>query len=190
MQEPKAVKTARISLVLLLAVVANGCYAACDALTDASIRVRNRMWARQAWDESCWRGSNAPHLDDFHSGFAAGYMDVASGKNGCPPPLPPRKYWSPSRLDSQGRQESAAWYNGYAQGVLAARERGVSDWSRLQSVKPSARGSGVEPQFAQVGGNETRVGPTTLSPAARLGKGDEPVSMQEVYPAPVIEVNR
>lgn len=129
---------ARTILLLLLLAAANGCSATRDSLDDLSIYVHNRTCACRAWHESGWARLNPPHVKHFEDGFIAGYVDVASGKSGCPPPLPPRKYWSPSSLHSTGRRTSLAWYNGYSQGAASAQEDGVCGWSRLDGVEPAA----------------------------------------------------
>ncbi|NQT12196.1 MAG: hypothetical protein HQ582_05585 [Planctomycetes bacterium] len=138
-------KTPRTMLVLLLSTVAAGCHTTRDALDDFSISLRNRSIACQAWHESGWKRANPPHVKHFEDGFMAGYVDVASGKSGCLPPLPPRKYWSPSSLNSAGRQTSFAWYNGYAQGALSAENDGVGGWSRLGGIQPAAHQQWSDP---------------------------------------------
>jgi len=145
LHEASVMKTPCTILVLLLSAAANGCHTTRDALDDLSIRMRNRTCACQAWHESGWKHVNPPYVEHFEDGFTAGYVDVASGKSGCLPPLPPRRYWSPSSLDSAGRQTSRAWYNGYAQGALAAQEDGVRGWSRLDGVDLAAHEQRDEP---------------------------------------------
>jgi hypothetical protein len=131
-------KTPCTILVLLLSLAANGCYTARDTLDDLSISCRNHALARRAWHQSGWERVNLPHVEHFQDGFIAGYADVASGKSGCLPALPPRRYWDPSSLDAAGRQTSLAWYDGYAQGAECAQEDGVRGWSRLDGVEQAA----------------------------------------------------
>lgn len=150
-------------LALLLSVTAHGCHATRDALDDVSIGLRNRSCASRAWQKSGWKQVNPPNVGHFEDGFTAGYVDVASGKSGCPPPLPPRKYWKPSPLDSPGRQASLAWYKGYAQGARSAQEDGIGGWSRLDGVEPAAHEPWGQPNV--VGGS---IGPTQASSVRRL----------------------
>lgn len=137
LHEPRVMRTPSTILVLLLSVAANGCYTTRDALDDLSIRLWNHTLARRAWHRSGWERVNPPDAQHFEDGFIAGYADVASGKSGCLPALPPRRYWDPSSLDSAGRQTSLAWYNGYAEGALSAQEDGVRGWARLDGVEPA-----------------------------------------------------
>ena len=65
-----------------------------DPVDEFMLGWRNYVWAKKAWSNyrSCQR--DIPYLEDFGRGYRAGYIDVASGGDGCTPIMAPRRYWS------------------------------------------------------------------------------------------------
>jgi hypothetical protein len=102
-----------------------------DATDDFVIGWRNYVWANKAWaaQKECYYGQ--PHLADFGEGFRAGYRNVAAGGNGCPPPLPPRNYWSWKYQSPEGQAKIAAWFAGYPYGAAAAEQEGAGNWREI-----------------------------------------------------------
>lgn len=103
-----------------------------DSHDDFMIGLRNRYNSWQAWQ--CVKDDFADHahLKAFAEGFRAGYSDVASGGKGCPPPLPPRKYWSWKYQDAEGQAAVAAWFDGFPHGAAEAEQEGLGNYREIQ----------------------------------------------------------
>lgn len=119
-------------LALALALLLCGCHSLHDCVNQSLIDVRDHCEAHTVW-KSC--GKDLAACDDnpchFGEGFREGYRAVAAGGNGCPPTLPPRKYWCVLYQNDAGRQKVVSWYNGYAAGAAAAQQNGVQERNRL-----------------------------------------------------------
>jgi hypothetical protein len=105
-------------------------------VNELTTGVHSRLSARDAWRVHEAEYADVPHLDDFADGFRVGYADVARGEIGCPPPLPPRKYWRRRYESPAGREQVAAWYAGYDNGADLASTDGVGAW---RPIPPSPR---------------------------------------------------
>lgn len=110
-----------------------------DTMNDFVLGYRNSVWARQAWHERKWQHVGEPQFYSFGEGFRDGYASVASGGNGCPPPLPPRKYWSWKYQSPEGQAKVAAWFSGYPFGAKAAEEDGAGLFQQIQVSYPIER---------------------------------------------------
>ena len=66
----------------------------CADLQELKIDARNKYLAREAWDDLQTTYGCMNYEKDFGRGFRDGYFDVAEGGEGCPPVLPPQRYWS------------------------------------------------------------------------------------------------
>jgi hypothetical protein len=139
----------RIALnVLLLSLVAatsGGCIATeaikdyCrynDNSNDFVMGWRNSVWAREAWHSQKSKYAGHPQFHAFGEGFRDGYIAVASGGNGCPPPVPPRKYWNWRYQTPEGQAQVAAWWEGYPYGAKAADEDGAGLYQQIQVSHP------------------------------------------------------
>jgi hypothetical protein len=129
------------SLILGTSTFAGGCTALSslqenlsynDSWSEWVIGQRNAAWAARAWHLRKHHFCNEKYLDDFCAGFRAGYMDVASGSNGCTPTFPPREYWGWKYQSAEGQGRVAAWFSGYPHGARAAEEDGVGHFSQIQ----------------------------------------------------------
>lgn len=132
-------------------------------------RAAKRAWAER-YDHYCDREC----ADYFGAGFRDGYADVARGGTGCPPPLPPRRYWGWRYQNALGQQRVAAWFDGYPAGARAAEEDGVANWSRMQTSYI------IDAQYAARMNGGRRGGPL---PATGAFPGEE---LEEV-PAPAAD---
>jgi hypothetical protein len=79
-----------------------------DNSNDFVMGWRNSVWARQAWHAQKGQFVGHPQFHAFGEGFRDGYISVASGGNGCPPPVPPRKYWNWRYQSPEGQAQVAA----------------------------------------------------------------------------------
>jgi len=102
-----------------------------DATDEFVVGWRNYVWANKAWHARKAYHACEPQLYDFGEGFRAGYRDAAAGGNGCPPPLPPRNYWSWKFQSPEGQAKIAAWFAGYPHGAKAAEEDGAGNWRQI-----------------------------------------------------------
>lgn len=103
-----------------------------DMCDDFVIGWRNYVWANQAWHSAKPSYAGQPYSKDFGEGFRSGYREVAAGGNGCPPPLPPRKYWSWKYQSPEGQAKVAAWFAGYPHGAATAEQECAGNWRQIQ----------------------------------------------------------
>lgn len=131
----------RLALFVCLTFVCSGCsltkglrdyIAYNDSCNDFVMGWRNNVWSRQAWHEQKGYFADHPELRAFGQGFRDGYRDVAGGGSGCPPPVPPRKYWTWKYQTAEGQCKVAAWFEGYSHGARAAEEHGAGYFQDIQ----------------------------------------------------------
>ena len=169
---------------LMLAVgvtLLSGCYSLQTAFTDDMIAWRNYRAAQSAW----WSCRDVyvdcePNLYDFGLGFRAGYINVASGGNGCPPTLPPQRYWGPYYQSDCGREQVVAWYNGYAHGVELATADGMGNSNQIvtsMELYPQCR-TATQIELP----NPHEVGTAPVDP--QYGEGLVPPRAPQLNPAP------
>ena len=104
-----------------------------DQLDRWMTGVTSCLHAHQAWYVRKGEHADEPRLMDFGAGFRQGYIAVARGGDGCPPTLPPRRYWNYRFERPEGQRRIAAWFTGYPYGVLAAAEYGAGVKQRVPS---------------------------------------------------------
>lgn len=133
---------------------------------DTVVVLRNRSMATKAWHRRKHHFCDERHVDDFCSGFRAGYEASALGSDGCTPAFPPKNYWSWEFQSAEGQARTAAWFAGYPQGARAAEEDGVSNWTQI----PMSAGMQSQLHDAGVFTHQGAVYPIPEpNPAARLG---------------------
>lgn len=93
-----------------------------DCGNDFVISYRNDVWAANSWHANKHAFAGQPHLKAFSDGYKAGYVAVASGGSGCPPAIPPRKYWRWQYQTAEGQSKMAAWSSGFPHGAAAAEQ--------------------------------------------------------------------
>lgn len=101
---------------------------------DFMIGYRNRALAEKAWH--CQKGQfcNQQHSKEFKEGFTEGFMEVATGGNGCVPTIAPKQYWGWRYQSAQGQGAVNSWFEGYPMGVRAAEQAGVGNWGNVQTA--------------------------------------------------------
>ncbi len=131
----------RVALLVGLAVVCSGCSLTKglnnyltynDNSNDFVMGWRNSVWATQAWHNEKRQFVDHPEFRAFGNGYRDGYQAVASGGNGCPPPLPPRRYWTWKYQTPEGQSKVAAWFEGYSYGATAAEADGAGNFQDIQ----------------------------------------------------------
>lgn len=151
----------------------------CEPIDEAIHSYNCHCAAKRAWKARFDRYCERESVDHFGAGFRAGYADVAMGKPGCVPPLPPRRYWGWRYQNCEGQQCVAGWFDGYPAGARAAEEDGAGSWSRMQTSylidaqyaarMPGAKRGGPVPPGAMFPGEELEEVPasqTTLPPTS------------------------
>lgn len=118
-------------LLLLIAAVActqsTGCLGpnrphACGNLVDGMFSdYRERVWAHRAFNLE-YRHMPRKFREHFRKGFVEGYCNVCNGGDGFIPAMPPRDYWGYEYQSSDGAQCVSSWFEGYPEGVAAARK--------------------------------------------------------------------
>ncbi|HVJ83242.1 MAG TPA: hypothetical protein VNC50_19405, partial [Planctomycetia bacterium] len=122
----------------------------CAQLQDSRMEARNKSMARAAWRNQGGAFQYAAHPVHFREGFIAGYSDIASGGDGCPPALPPKCYWSVAFQNPSGQERVKAWFDGWREGVAAAKRDGVASYGTVY-VPEEYRNRGPDPNCP--GGN-------------------------------------
>jgi len=146
----------------------------------------NRRLAKRAWKQRRSEFCDQPQFRDFGAGFGAGYCDVASGGHGCPPPLPPRKYWKSRYEDYLGQERVAAWFAGYPHGARAAEEDGVGAWRSIQ-LSPAVQQQYLRSGIREVWAPQSSDVPTDAAPVdSATAPIDEPDGhfIPELLPTP------
>lgn len=138
------------------------------------ISYRNKAMAEKAWhcrkDQFC----NERHNRDFKAGFIEGYIEVASGGNGCTPAVAPNEYWGWRYQSANGHGAVNAWFQGYPQGVRAAEEDGVGNWSQMRAgggYAPTPTSTMQPGPIAPmpIDGSSPMGGPIMSSPSSEFG---------------------
>ncbi len=111
--------TLHVAVVVLLS--ATGC----AGWTDFTQHLAYKHQAHKAWQTTLANAYNGPCIHDYKDGWKTGYFDVARGESGCVPAVPPEKYWHCKYQQPEGQLCVCTWFNGYRDGVQAARALGA-----------------------------------------------------------------
>lgn len=101
----------------------------CTTISDCKYECDQKLRSHQAWcafdacHDECFTG-------DYRSGWKAGYYDVATGGNGCPPVVPPKRYWRPPVCFEHDPCRRNEWYCGWQDGAACAQSE--PDFHHLQ----------------------------------------------------------
>jgi hypothetical protein len=94
----------------------------CTSLSDAKYELGQKIRTQQAWYS--FDGShNQSFTLDYSTGWKAGYYDVATGGEGCPPVIAPRRYWKPPVFCEYDPSRRDEWYCGFQDGAACARSQ-------------------------------------------------------------------
>lgn len=105
-----------------------------QCIDDFMIGYRNRALAEKAWYRLKDRFPSQRYPGEFKDGFISGYMDIASGGNGCCPTVAPSRYWGWRYQSGYGQQAINAWFNGFPLGVQAADQDGAGNWQEIRTL--------------------------------------------------------
>ena len=99
-------------------------------LDKHAVRRAARRCARAAYKE--WRQQTGEQFSkDFRSGFRQAYWDVKSGRQGMPPVLPPKQYWSAHNRTPHGHARAQQWFSGYQVGAELARQEETAAFNTI-----------------------------------------------------------
>ncbi|MCA9009891.1 MAG: hypothetical protein KDB01_09100 [Planctomycetaceae bacterium] len=92
----------------------------CTALSDCKYEVGQKIRTQQAWHEfdGC---HNQCFTCDYSTGWKAGFYDVATGGDGCPPVIAPKRYWKPPVFVEYDPGRRDDWYRGFQDGAAYAK---------------------------------------------------------------------
>jgi hypothetical protein len=133
----------RCTPTLLLLVAMGG---GCAQIEDMRLKSQQRRLAYSSWAGAGGSYCHVAHSVDFQKGYVDGYTDVASGGDGCPPALPPKKYWGAAYQTPNGREHVKAWFAGFREGAEAAKRDGVESFSQIY-VSPEHRRPNMAPGY-------------------------------------------
>ncbi|MCA9076488.1 MAG: hypothetical protein KDA93_15790 [Planctomycetaceae bacterium] len=134
----------RLAAALLVGLF-SGCAQLYDPIDEAKIHFRSCLQSQISWQKQRQQFQNVLYRHHFGRGYRAGYLSVCQGGNGCPPTLPPREYWTSHYQDAVGRAQSVEWFNGFAEGALAAQMDGRDRFSEIVTSH-AATGRGCRPE--------------------------------------------
>lgn len=92
----------------------------CTALSDCKYEIGQKIRTQQAWHEfdGC---HNQCFTCDYSTGWKAGFYDVATGGEGCPPVIAPKRYWKPPVFVEYDPSRRDDWYKGFQDGAAYAK---------------------------------------------------------------------
>ena len=91
----------------------------------------NRALAQKAWIREKHRFCDRQYVQEFKDGFIHGYLDVATGGDGCTPTIAPPKYWGWAYQTPHGQAAVNAFFQGFPFGAKAAEQDGVGYWNEI-----------------------------------------------------------
>ncbi|MFO1022267.1 MAG: hypothetical protein U0903_16475 [Planctomycetales bacterium] len=150
-----------------------------DLRDELQIKAHNKYLAHMAWGACKKMYADLPCRDDFERGFKTGYVDRASGLNGCPPALPPRRYWKAKNMGMGGADRTNTWFDGYRHGVAVAEQDGVADLSRITTSVPFGPPPPSTIETQQINSSE----PTPIPEEYLNGNGPQ-AETPEILPSP------
>lgn len=178
-----------------------GCAQLYDPVDEAILHVRSCVQSRISWHRHRSQFKHVGYPHHFAKGFRAGYESICQGGDGCPPTLPPREYWCSFYQDDVGRAQSVEWFNGFAEGALAAqmdgRDRNAEIVTAHEATGRSCRPETVyhfDPQQSTPYSGEQPTPPEYPTPyqpwgedSPTLGLPPVPEMPPEIYESPFIE---
>ncbi|MCA8987356.1 MAG: hypothetical protein KDA78_06935 [Planctomycetaceae bacterium] len=116
----------------MLVVQLTGCFTIRSWFDERKYARKIDHRAKEVWQHSEGAYRFVEHnLEDFGRGFVAGYKNVASGGDGCPPVMPPPYYWKAEFSNPLGKKKIVAWFDGFHHGAAAALGDNVADGRRI-----------------------------------------------------------
>jgi hypothetical protein len=127
--EPSGKQANAMRCIRLLLAILSTATVGCRAWERSHVWLIDRHRAEQSLRADVSGG--LARTPDFRSGYLAGYLNVASGGDGRPPLLPPRKYTKARYRGPHGQLAASAWFQGFQSGALSAQQEGVDQYNFL-----------------------------------------------------------
>ena len=161
---------------------------ACGNMVDGMFSdFRERVWANRAFNLE-YRGMPRKFREHFHKGFVEGYCSVCNGGDGYIPAMPPRDYWGYEFQSSDGAQCVSAWFEGYPEGVAAARKTNAGKNADMyissmaeRAIQQEKEGVRLASQVDIVGSGSNQPAKSTASqpPAVESAEPPAPISSRQ-----------
>jgi len=94
----------------------------------------------------------------FKAGFVKAYVDVAMGKRGTLPVIPPRKYWATYYRAPAGTSHAHQWFDGYRSGAEHAYTDGLPQWKYIATTYSGSHridNTQTDPLYMTTGGHNS-----------------------------------
>ena len=93
----------------------------CATISDCTYECKQKVRTEKAWlhYDGC---EDACYSLPYRHGWKAGYYDVVTGGDGCPPMFAPERYSSPFKILHHCDEPRHDWYIGFQEGAMCARQ--------------------------------------------------------------------
>ena len=132
---PRLLAAGCLAMVLSSSIGCRGlnhwCHEFQGCVSNHMVDYSNRALAEKAWIREKHRFCDRQYRQEFKDGVVQGYLNVASGGDGCTPTIAPPKYWGWAYQTPYGQAAVNAFFQGYPFGAQAAEKDGVGYWSEI-----------------------------------------------------------
>ncbi len=113
------ISTFHYQLVLTATVCSLGI--GCATVSDCAYEAKQKVRTEKAWMhyDGC---EDACYSLPYRHGWKAGYYDVVTGGDGCPPMFAPERYASPFKILHHCDEPRHDWYIGFQEGAMCAKQ--------------------------------------------------------------------
>jgi len=93
----------------------------CATISDCTYEAKQKVRTQKAWMhyDGC---EDACYSLPYRHGWKAGYYDVVTGGDGCPPMFAPERYSSPFKILHHCDEPRHDWYIGFQEGAMCAKQ--------------------------------------------------------------------
>lgn len=105
-------------------------------------RARNEAHHSLAQRRRRFEGEESCH---YRTGYYQAFEDIAEGRSGVTPAIPPPRYWSDCYRTAEGHARAAEWFAGYRAGSADARLAGLQEFNFVPTSYHGHSDQGHEP---------------------------------------------
>lgn len=121
----------------------------CATFSDLKYETTQKIRTQKAWEQ--YDTGTVCCSSAYRKGWKAGYYDVLTGRDGCPPLFPPSHISGPLNIAWHCDEPRNEWYTGFQDGAACARRQPdthyLRPWMPPCETCPSGR---CEPQIAHM----------------------------------------
>jgi len=172
------VGTANILRSYIVGLAATLTLVGCASIHDCKYETTQRIRVGRAWlhyNIAC----PGLYSSAFRHGWKAGYYDVLSGNDGCPPLFAPERYSAPCKILNDCDKPRNDWYTGFQSGAACAQNMPdthyMKPWNPPVSAMPGAHSQLAVPEVPRE---------SIADPDARAGQQSD-TGLLEDPPSPV-----